>query len=138
MLHHASLERVALHVPSRRQQMMLIENTGPKAPLKQIATNTFGEILPPRVTAMGFADGAGQRIVNFWDGNQMNVVGHQTPGDKADSKTQGFLFHDLEVSKTILVVGKNIYGANTSLGDMVGITWDNESGETSHAETLGC
>jgi hypothetical protein len=133
---HSGLDRVELHVSTCSQQMTLIENTGSEPSLKKIASHPLGEILPPCVTAMRFANGSGQRILCRGDGDQMNMIGHKAPCDEGDVESQGFFFHEIEISKSIFVIREDVHRADTTLGYVVGVAWNNESSETGHAGTL--
>ena len=51
-----------------------------EALLPEVPAPLLAKIDPARVAAMGLADGAGQAFRDLWHGDQVNVIGHQTPG----------------------------------------------------------
>ncbi len=81
---------------------------------------------------MGLPDASGEGIFPVWHSNQVNVVGHQAPGENRDTGLTGFLGKELEVDNAVAVVCENIHRPHTALGEVMGVTGNDNSGDSGH------
>ena len=132
MFNNMGIDRIALDITSCGQQMILIQNARRKPSLKKVTSYAFLKIFHAGVASMSFSDCPGKRIFFGRNGYEMDMVGHEAPGEKDDAETLRLLSHKTQVLDAVIITGEDIHGADTPLGDVMRITGDNESCEAGH------
>jgi hypothetical protein len=73
---------------------------------------------------------------NARHGNEMNMIGHQTPRENGYPVPRDFFAEHLEILLAILLGIKHLHGANTTLCNVMRISGDYDARQTSHRKTL--
>ena len=69
--------------------MAFAQNTGTESPPEEIAPDVFPEVSHPGVPAMGRPKSPRQRSCVAGNGDEMDMVGDEIPGQNFDAKLRG-------------------------------------------------
>jgi hypothetical protein len=135
---HIGSDGISLHIKKGGQIVLLVQWTGEGAPLKQVSPLAHPEVDGSSVEAMRLANGFAETILALGNGNEMNMIVHQDVGSEMQTVHQAVMMHKLQVIDSILGTEEDPHGSNTSLGDVVGNTWNNDTCHASHASSWNC
>jgi hypothetical protein len=77
-----------------------------------------------------------QSVPPVWDGNEMNVIGHQAIADQFYPVSLDALLQQGEIDATLSITFKDEAPRIASLRNVMGSTWSNHTSESNHSFTL--
>jgi hypothetical protein len=130
-------DRVALDIPDHGQEVSVrLDGKGMEALLEEVAPYPFAEVHVASVAPVSFPDRPGQGVGPTRDHDQVDVVGHQTPGPKPQPVASAKLRQQAQVLFSIRLGGEDREGADATLDDMMGTLRDHHAGQACHAPIL--
>ena len=88
------------------------------------------------VFSVRFSDSSSEAVFSFGDCNEMQMVVHKTVNPDGDALFSRMKFEELEIKCLVVLLEKNFLTAIAPLNDMMGITWDDDTGEAWHVWQL--
>jgi len=125
-----------LSKPDCSQHVVAIERTRMEPSLEEIPTPSLSEVDATRVPTMSFSDSQCETRFLIGNGNQVDVVRHQTPSQVANTESRALLGQKPEVGPPVIIREEDIQSSHAALDDMVGHPRDNDSSNAGHVLIL--
>ena len=84
------------------------------------------------IVEVGAADGFGEGVLLVWSGDEVDVVGHEAPGQDVEAVFVGLFSEHGKVGAVVFVGVEDLLAIVTALGDVMGHTGDNDSCVSGH------
>src|SRR3989338_8712067 len=101
-----------------------------------MASPTLSKIDLSRIPPMGFTDGMTKAVFCLGDNNQVRMVRHQTIRPDLHTKSTAPLRHEFQIHAVVILREKSRLPTISTLGDVMGNTRYNRSGESCHLRTV--
>ena len=130
---HPGSNGIALDIPNDREQVsILLDGKGVKAFLKEVPPDSFSEVNRAGVTPVSFSHRAGQGRRLGRNEDEVNVIGHQTPGPHLHVVLGRERREQLQVGLAIGVRRKQGQRAHAALKDVMGQPREDDAGHAGH------
>ena len=134
--HDARPNRIPFHVPDCRPEVFIIERAGEESPLPQMPADCLRPVHVLRIAQIERFHDQRERIGACRNADKVDVVGHEAIGQYIETMLDRVLQEPLQISPAVVVAEEDIVAAIAALGDVMGKTRDDYSGEPWHAAIL--
>ena len=118
--------------------MSRVQGAGEEPVLPEVAVAAEPGVGVLCISAVGSAEGLGQRIDLFRDGDPMYVIGHQAMDEQTDLKAFSLPGHKIEVNVAIEVLEEDGLAVDAAMGEVVCEFGQHGSGHAGHSvEVVG-
>ena len=133
---HLGPDGAALDVSHSRERVGFVKRGGEEATLPEVTAAAVEPVDGLGVLPVRPADGVLEAIRVGGDDDEVDVVGHQAPGDDADPVQGRLLGEELEIEVAVVVGEEDVLAVVASpvlgLGDVVGESREDDASGTSH------
>ena len=119
-------------VAQRRGEMLLVHGDGAEPALPEMAAALAPRLDDAGIAAMDPRQRAAQPIRIGRHQDQVHVVRHQAPGPHLDIRGAAILGEQVAIKRIIIVAEEGPRAAVATLGDVVRMTGDDDTGEAGH------
>ncbi len=116
--HHSRAHRVALHVRERPPEMVRRQDAGEEPVLPQMSRSSCAGVVILRVAPVDPPQEHAQGVLGGGHGDEVNVVGHQTPTQDAHAGVGQILLKESEIRLPVRVAGESLATVDSPLGDV--------------------
>jgi hypothetical protein len=131
------MDGVHFHVTSRSQQVGFIYRKRSEPLLPQMPSPSLPKVDAASIASMGFTDGPGKPFFTLRGGYQVDMVGHEAPGQDVDPVFPAPFDHQVEICLIFILAEEGVLPAVAALGDMAGKTLGYDASDSSHGGRLG-
>ena len=134
--HDARPNRIPFHVPDRRPEVFFIERAGEESPLPQMPADCLRPVHVLRIAQIERFHDQRERIGACRNADKVDVVGHEAIGQYIETMLDRVLQEQLQISPAVVVAEEDVIAAIAALGEVMGKTRDDNSGDPWHAAIL--
>jgi hypothetical protein len=121
-------DRITFHIPNCGPQVLFVKRARERASLPQMTGETVFPVKVRGINPVGSVKSSPQRVAVFGNGDDMDVVCHQTVGAHSQMKSTAAFSQQLQVILTVGVVTKHIKPADSTLRDVMWNSGKNNTG----------
>lgn len=100
--------------------------------LPEVAGGVGADVGEAGVVLVGVGEGAGERMGVARNGDEVDVIGHETVASEGELVSYGVLFQESEVEEVVGVCEEDLLLIVAALGDVVGEAGDDDARNSRH------